>query len=67
MTPPVLLHALFQTKNRKSILGTYSLDSEGDTSLTAYGVYGIKNKQLTFVKKVDTGPALPKGPKGPIG
>jgi branched-chain amino acid transport system substrate-binding protein len=62
-----VVNALFQTKNRKSILGTYSLDSEGDTSLTDYGVYVIKGKALTFNNVVHTSPALPKGPKGPIG
>jgi len=67
ITRQSVVNALFQTKNRNSILGNYSLDAEGDTSLTAYGVYVIKNKQLTFFKKVDTTPALPKGPKGPIG
>jgi branched-chain amino acid transport system substrate-binding protein len=62
-----VVNALFQTKNRNSILGTYSLDSEGDTSLTDYGVYVIKGKALTFNNVVHTSPALPKGPKGPIG
>jgi branched-chain amino acid transport system substrate-binding protein len=67
LTRQAVVNALFQTKNRNSILGKYSLDAEGDTSLTAYGVYGVKNKKLTFLTKVDTTPALPKGPKGPIG
>jgi branched-chain amino acid transport system substrate-binding protein len=43
-----VLKALFATKNRKSVLGTYSIDQNGDTTLTDYGVYSIKNGQLTF-------------------
>jgi branched-chain amino acid transport system substrate-binding protein len=40
--------ALFATKDRKSVLGTYSIDQNGDTSLTDYGVYSIKDGDLTF-------------------
>ena len=43
-----VLKALFETKDRQSVLGTYSIDENGDTSLTDYGVYSIKNGGLTF-------------------
>jgi branched-chain amino acid transport system substrate-binding protein len=43
-----VLKALFATKDRKSVLGTYSIDENGDTTLTDYGVYGIKSGQLAF-------------------
>jgi branched-chain amino acid transport system substrate-binding protein len=43
-----ILKAIFATKNRKSVLGTYSIDQNGDTTLTDYGVYDIKNGELTF-------------------
>jgi branched-chain amino acid transport system substrate-binding protein len=36
-----VLDALFATKNRQSVLGTYSFDSNGDTSLTDYGIYKV--------------------------
>jgi len=36
-----ILDALFATKNRKSVLGTYSFDQNGDTSLTDYGIYKV--------------------------
>jgi branched-chain amino acid transport system substrate-binding protein len=36
-----VLKALFATKNRHSVLGTYSFDKNGDTTLTAYGVYKV--------------------------
>jgi branched-chain amino acid transport system substrate-binding protein len=43
-----VIKALFATKDRQSVLGTYSIDENGDTTLTDYGVYGIKDGQLTF-------------------
>ena len=36
-----VLDALFATKDRKSALGTYSFDKNGDTTLTDYGVYKV--------------------------
>ena len=45
---PDILKALFATKDRQSVLGTYSIDENGDTTLTDYGVYGIKDGELTF-------------------
>ena len=47
-----ILEALFATKDRKSVLGTYSIDENGDTSLTDYGVYKIDGGELTFDKTV---------------
>jgi branched-chain amino acid transport system substrate-binding protein len=47
-----ILEALFATKDRKSVLGTYSIDENGDTTLTDYGVYKIKDGELTFDKTV---------------
>jgi branched-chain amino acid transport system substrate-binding protein len=43
-----VLKALFETKDRSSVLGTYSIDENGDTTLTDYGVYTIKDGELTF-------------------
>jgi branched-chain amino acid transport system substrate-binding protein len=36
-----VLDALFKTKNRSSVLGSYSFDKNGDTSLTDYGIYKV--------------------------
>jgi branched-chain amino acid transport system substrate-binding protein len=47
-----VLKQLYATKNRQSVLGTYSMDSTGDSSITDYGVYTIKNGQLTFFKVI---------------
>jgi branched-chain amino acid transport system substrate-binding protein len=43
---------IFNTKNRKSVLGTYSIDKNGDTSLTDYGLYKIDAGTLTFDKVI---------------
>lgn len=43
-----VVNAFFHTRNRKSVLGTYSIDPNGDTSLAAYGVYSIANGKLSF-------------------
>ena len=43
---------LFQTKNRDSVLGEYSIDENGDTSLTDYGLYKIESGKLTFDKVI---------------
>jgi branched-chain amino acid transport system substrate-binding protein len=36
-----VLKALFATKNRSSVLGTYGFDANGDTTLTSYGLYKV--------------------------
>jgi branched-chain amino acid transport system substrate-binding protein len=43
-----VLKAIFETKDRQSVLGTYSIDENGDTSLTDYGVYSIDGGELKF-------------------
>ncbi|MGZ8649863.1 MAG: branched-chain amino acid ABC transporter substrate-binding protein [Solirubrobacteraceae bacterium] len=43
-----VIAALFDTKDRESVLGTYSIDENGDTTLTDYGVYTIDGGELKF-------------------
>jgi branched-chain amino acid transport system substrate-binding protein len=43
-----IISALFDTTDRQSVLGTYSIDENGDTTLTDYGVYTIDGGQLQF-------------------
>jgi branched-chain amino acid transport system substrate-binding protein len=43
-----IVKALFNTKDRQSVLGTYSIDENGDTTLTDYGVYNVKGGELKF-------------------
>jgi branched-chain amino acid transport system substrate-binding protein len=47
-----MIDALFQTKGRKSVLGTYDIDENGDTTLTDYGVYTIQDGELAFDKTI---------------
>lgn len=44
--------AIFATRNRGSVLGTYSIDPDGDTTARRYGVYEIVNGQLTFLEAI---------------
>jgi branched-chain amino acid transport system substrate-binding protein len=43
-----ILSALFETQDRESVLGTYSIDENGDTTLSDYGVYSVKDGELVF-------------------
>jgi len=47
-----VVKALLSTKDRSSVLGTYSIDANGDTTLTDYGLYVIKNGVPTYSKKI---------------
>jgi branched-chain amino acid transport system substrate-binding protein len=43
-----VLNALRGVQNRNSVLGTYSFDANGDTTLRTYGLYSIRNRFLTW-------------------
>jgi branched-chain amino acid transport system substrate-binding protein len=47
-----IIKALFDTKDRQSVLGTYSIDHNGDTTLTDMALESVENGQLKFVKVV---------------
>jgi branched-chain amino acid transport system substrate-binding protein len=47
-----VLKQLFATKDRKSVLGTYSMDSTGDSTITDYGAYKIRGGKLEFFKTI---------------
>ena len=61
-----ILKALFETKDRESVLGKYSIDENGDTSLTDYGVYKIEDGELKFDKSVKAQPDLSIRWGGPV-
>ena len=42
--------ALTSTRDRHSVLGTYSINAHGDTSLDRYGVYRVAGGSLRFLK-----------------
>src|ERR671918_2062199 len=43
-----MIDELFQVKGRESVLGTYDIDENGDTTLTDYGIYTIEGGELAF-------------------
>ena len=48
-----VLKALFATKARNSVLGTYGFDKNGDTTLKSYGLYKVgSNGEPVFFKSV---------------
>jgi branched-chain amino acid transport system substrate-binding protein len=49
-----VVKALLDTKNHSSALGTYSIDSAGDTTLTDYGLYKIADGKLVFSNRIKT-------------
>jgi branched-chain amino acid transport system substrate-binding protein len=51
-----IVNGLFDTKDRKSVLGTYSIDENGDTTLTDYGVYSVKGGELKFDQSIKAQP-----------
>lgn len=46
--PPDVLEALFETDERRSVLGTYAVQDSGDSTLDTYGVYGVEGGRLAF-------------------
>ena len=52
LTRQKVTDSVFSTKDRKSVLGTYSIDKNGDTTLTDYGLYKLVNGQPTFDKVI---------------
>ena len=50
-----VLAALRGVQNRNSVLGTYSFDANGDTTLRTYGLYTIRGGALHWVGAVTAG------------
>ena len=50
-----VIEAFFATKDRESPLGTYSIDPDGDTTLSDYGAYTVEGGKLVFNKVLKTG------------
>jgi branched-chain amino acid transport system substrate-binding protein len=47
-----ILAALFETADRPSVLGEYSIDENGDTTLTDYGAYTVADGELVFDRTI---------------
>ncbi len=48
-----VIDCVFATENRESPLGSYSIDDDGDTTLTTYGAYLAKGGKLVFNKSIE--------------
>jgi len=48
-----VLAAIFGTRNRQSVLGTYSIDRNGDSSIRRYGVYRVIDGNPEYWKAID--------------
>ena len=48
-----VLAAIFDTRDRHSVLGTYSIERDGDTTTHRYGVYTVRNGGLRFWKTLN--------------
>jgi branched-chain amino acid transport system substrate-binding protein len=52
---PQVRDALFAIRDRDSVLGRYSIDRNGDTTLSSYGVYGVDRRgNLVFDQAIAT-------------
>jgi branched-chain amino acid transport system substrate-binding protein len=47
-----VIDSFFKIKNRDSVLGKYSIDENGDTTLSDYGADRVKNGKLVFDKVI---------------
>ena len=47
-----VLKAVFDTEDRESVLGTYSIDDNGDTTLTERSLEKVENGELAFDKVI---------------
>ena len=47
-----ILAALLDTTDRESVLGAYSIDDNGDTTLSDYGVYKVEGGELVFDRTI---------------
>jgi branched-chain amino acid transport system substrate-binding protein len=47
-----VIDQVFKTKDKKSVLGTYSVDKDGDVTTKQFGRFFVKNGKLTYDKTV---------------
>ncbi|MDQ3241159.1 MAG: branched-chain amino acid ABC transporter substrate-binding protein [Actinomycetota bacterium] len=48
-----VIDAALGTENRKSVLGEYSIDDNGDTTLTTEALFGVENGELSIEKNIE--------------
>jgi branched-chain amino acid transport system substrate-binding protein len=49
-----VIDAMYKIKNHDSSVGTYSIDANGDTTLSTYGAWSVHNGKLVFEKAIKT-------------
>jgi branched-chain amino acid transport system substrate-binding protein len=47
-----ILSALFATRHRASVIGTYNIDRNGDTTLRRFGAYQVSGGRLRFLRAI---------------
>jgi branched-chain amino acid transport system substrate-binding protein len=48
-----IIDQVFKTKDKKSVLGTYSVDKDGDVTTKQFGRFFVKNGKLSYDKTVE--------------
>jgi branched-chain amino acid transport system substrate-binding protein len=48
-----VIDEMLKTRGRRSVLGTYSIDTNGDTSIKSYGSYRVRDGRLVFLRVLD--------------
>jgi branched-chain amino acid transport system substrate-binding protein len=48
-----VIDQMLKTRGRSSVLGTYSIDEDGDTSIKTYGSYRVRDGRLVFLRVLD--------------
>jgi branched-chain amino acid transport system substrate-binding protein len=43
---------VFATHDRRSVLGTYSIERDGDSTLRSYGIYRVLGGELALWKEI---------------
>jgi branched-chain amino acid transport system substrate-binding protein len=54
-----VIDRVFATKNRNSVLGRYSVEPSGETTLSQYGVDRVSHGRAVFLRAIDVGPPEP--------
>ena len=50
-----VIESFFATRNRASVLGSYSIQPDGETTLSRYGVDRVQNGRPVFDRAIDIG------------
>lgn len=48
-----VIDEVMETRNRSSVLGSYSVDANGDSTIRVYGAYRVRDGELSFLRVLD--------------